>query len=259
MGVMGEVAVRALLLMAVLAAPKPTFVSLDIPARKQHANAPPSGWCGETAIQEGLLHLGVWASQRIIHDAGKSKHPDLYSDELPTALAQLGVTYATYAPKNKGFGAYEAFVRDAVNNGDPVLAGVKILPSEHPTWGLDHFVLVVGHGQQGLLANTTWGTRVWASETTTEGISFKNAFYALRLTGVVRSKGALPARLTVLEETLATVKLRIACVADKGDHRVERRHHAWDAKPEWTQAVAGASVIVSIDAEREARFQCVAA
>ena len=37
-------------------------LALAIPARKQHEDAPPSGWCGETAIQEGLLHLGVWAS-----------------------------------------------------------------------------------------------------------------------------------------------------------------------------------------------------
>jgi len=259
----GEIAVRVLLLVAVLAAPKPTTLLLDVPARKQHGKAPPAGWCGETAIQEALLHFGVWASQRIIHGAGNSVHPDLYSSEIPTALSQLGVGYVAYGPKAKGFAAYESFVRGALDSGDPVLAGVKILPTEHPAWGLDHFVLVVGHGDKGLLVNTTWGTRVWANDTTTKGISFKNAFYALRLTGVARSKGAFAARLTVLEETPSTVKLRVECAGKPGEVRVERRKHAWDVKPEWSQTVkavdARVVTVVTVDAESQARFQCVGA
>jgi TRAP-type C4-dicarboxylate transport system substrate-binding protein len=37
--------------------------------------SPKSGWCGETAIQEGLLHLGMWAPQRLINKAGKGVEP----------------------------------------------------------------------------------------------------------------------------------------------------------------------------------------
>ncbi len=50
-----------------------------------------------------------------------------------------------------------------------MLAGVKVLPTQHPEWGLDHFVLVVGHGDQGLLVNTTWGDRRWVRDTDTPG------------------------------------------------------------------------------------------
>ena len=58
-------------------------------------------------IQEALLHYGVWAPQSTIHRAGNSKHPDLYSDEIPTALATLGVQSTKYVAKTKGFAAYE--------------------------------------------------------------------------------------------------------------------------------------------------------
>src|SRR5215210_6311635 len=60
---------------------------LPIPARAQAPESPPSGWCGETAIQEGLLHLGVWAPQALINQAGHPSHPDLYSPDMPVALA----------------------------------------------------------------------------------------------------------------------------------------------------------------------------
>ena len=76
-----------------------------------------------------------------------------------------------------------AWVKSALDEGVPVLAGVKILPTEHPDWGLDHFVLVVGHGDDGLLVNTTWGTRQWVSDRTAptkeKALSFKNAFYGI--------------------------------------------------------------------------------
>src|SRR5438874_7332852 len=74
------------------AAPKPIDPAddakraLPIPARTHAPEAPPEGWCGETAIQEGLLYLGVWAPQAIINRAGHPSHPDLYSNEIPIAL-----------------------------------------------------------------------------------------------------------------------------------------------------------------------------
>ena len=157
---------------------------LPIPARDQAPEAPPEGWCGETAIQEGLLYRGVSISQRVINQAGKPVHPDLYSTEIPIALTKLGVRYTVYSPARGGFDAFSQWVRGALEEGDPVLAGVKILPTEHPNWGLDHFVLVVGYGPKGLLVNTTWGTRQWVSDTRSPGLSFANAFYAIRLRGV---------------------------------------------------------------------------
>lgn len=185
--------------------------TLDIPARKQDLQSPRAGWCGETAIQEALLHLGIWAPQRFINLAGKPVHPDLYSNEIPVALTTLGVEFTVYAPTKGSFEAYERWVGDALDHDEPVLAGLKILPTAHPEWGLDHFVLVVGHGAEGLLVNTTWGTRQWVKDTITPGMSFKNAFYALRIRGLVPPRNAHPARLTVLGESSTLVTLRIEC------------------------------------------------
>jgi hypothetical protein len=156
---------------------------LAIPARSQAPEAPPSGWCGETAIQEGLLHLGVTRSQSAINKAGHPAHADLYATEIPRALTELGVKFTPYAGA-RGYEPYRAWVIKALEAGHPVLAGVKLVPSEHPSWGLDHFVLVVGHGRRGLLVNTTWGYRAWVSDDGASGLSFKGAFYGLRLDGV---------------------------------------------------------------------------
>ena len=186
-------------------------VVLPVPARSHAPESPKEGWCGETSIQEGLLHLGVWAPQRVINKAGKPSHPDLYSPDIPVALAELGVRFSMYQPKTRGFGAYSDWVKKAIDDGVPVLAGVKILPTKHPEWGLDHFVTVIGYGEQGLLVNTTWGSRQWVDDKATTGLSFTNAFYAIRFDGLKLAAGRTVARVTVLEETTEKVKLKVTC------------------------------------------------
>src|SRR5688500_8707645 len=181
-------------------------VVLPVPARSHAPEAPKEGWCGETAIQEGLLHFGVWAPQRANNKAGKPGHPDLYSPDIPVALEALGVRYSTYQPKTRCFTAYSDWIKKAIDDGVPVLAGVKILRTKHPEWGLDHFVTVVGYGEKGLLVNTTWGSRQWIDDKATTGLSFANAFYAIRFDGLSQVSGRTPARLTVLEETPEKVK-----------------------------------------------------
>jgi hypothetical protein len=234
-----------------------TSAVLPIPDRPQHPSSPPSGWCGETASQEALLHYGVWAPQSTIHRAGNSKHPDLYSDEIPTALAALGVLSTKYVAMTKGFAAYEQWVREAIDRGEPVLAGVKILPTDHPEWGLDHFVLVSGYGPKGLLVNTTWDSQIWASDSTKKGISFANAFYAIRITGVTQPVKTKAARLTVLAEAKTTVRLRVTCIDGdpKARHRIERRSSLWDEAPLGFED--GSERVVDEDASRTARFACV--
>lgn len=209
---------------------------LPIPARSQATESPADGWCGETALQEALLHLGMWAPQRLINQAGRPVHPDLYSTDIPVALTALGVNYTFYVARQRGFAPFAAWVASAVDEGDPVLAGVKVLPTQHPEWGLDHFVLVVGHGEKGLLVNTTWGDRRWVGDTGAPGLSFKNAVYAIRLHGLSLPANATPARLTLLSESATKVKLRVACVQSVGT-RVEQD--------------------VVVDAADAARFQCV--
>jgi hypothetical protein len=237
-------------------------LALRIPPRAHAPEAPPEGWCGETAIQEGLLSLGVWAPQRLINKAGKPVHPDLYSSDLPVALSDLGVRYSFYGG-GKGFEAFARWVGKAVDEGDPVLAGVKILPTQHPEWGLDHFVLVVGHGDGGLLVNTTWGSRRWVSDTTTPGLSFKNAFYAIRLVGIALPPKARAARLTVLDEDASTVKVRVSCAGLQtgASYRMERRSARTDDKALWSEELVADRERVekdlSVDANRPARFHCV--
>jgi hypothetical protein len=215
---------------------------LPIPARGQAKEAPPEGWCGETAIQEALLYYGVWVPQRIVNRAGKPAHPDLYSNEIPVALTALDVRYTVYAGP-RGYEPFARWARDALDAGDPVLAGVKILPTQHPSWALDHFVLVVGYGAQGLLVNTTWGTRQWVFDTDGPGLSLKNAVYGIRLRGLASSKDATSARASVLEENARVVKLRVACPGTA----------AAPATAERTM-----ERVVTVDADSQARFQCAA-
>jgi hypothetical protein len=237
-------------------------LALPIPARDQDQEAPSSGWCGETAIQEGLLYLGAWAPQRVVNRVGRPVHPDLYSPEIPVALAALGVRHTFYAAKRPGFPAFAAWARAALEEGDPVLAGVKILPTAHPEWGLDHFVLVVGHGAKGLLVNTTWGSRAWVGDDE-KGLSFKNAVYGIRLRGLRLAKGAHPARIAVLGEGAATVAVQVTCpgLESGKPYRLERRRHAGDARPEWAETLVAASGQVTrridLPAGVPAQLQCV--
>jgi hypothetical protein len=230
---------------------------LPIPDRPQHPQSPPSGWCGETAIQEALLHFGIWAPQSKIHKSGNPKHPDLYSDEIPTALAGLGVSFAVYPAKEKGFAPYRAWVREGLERGQPTVAGVKILPTAHPDWGLDHFVLAVGEGKKGLLVNTTWDQQQWADDKATKGISFAGAFYGLRILGPKLPKGAGLARLEVLAETAKTVRLRVACVDAEPSKiwRIERRSGSDAGAPE--ASTPGSSLQVELDPAVLTRFRCV--
>lgn len=238
-------------------------LALPIPPREHAPEAPAAGWCGETAIQEGLLHLGVWAPQRIINKAGRPAHPDLYSPDIPVALSELGVKYSFYSG-SRGDGMFEQWIRRGLDEGDPVLAGVKILPTAHPEWGLDHFVLVVGYGDKGLLVNTTWGHRLWVADTTTPGLSFKNGFYAIRLGGVAVAGAGRAARVTLVEEGKTNVKLRITCPGSRAGApvRIELRRARVEDKPLWSEDLTGAAELVAkeltVDAGEIARFQCVA-
>jgi hypothetical protein len=238
-----------------------TAVVLPIPAREQSDESPAEGWCGETAIQEGLLYLGVWAPQRIIHRAGRPRHPDLYANEIPMALTVLGVRYTFYPARARSFPAFAAWARGALEDGDPVLAGVKILPTAHPRWDLDHFVLVVGHGAKGLLVNTTWGSRAWVADGET-GLSFKDAVYGIRLHGLRLAANARPARLAVLAEGEATVTVRASCTGlESGKpYRLERRRHARAPEAEWSRTLVAVSGRVdaelTFDAGVAAQLQC---
>ncbi len=116
-------------------------------------------------------------------------------------------------------------------------------------------MLVVGEGKKGLLVNTTWDEQRWADDKATKGITFANAAYGLRILGPKLPKGATFARLEVLSETLATVRVRVTCVvpAPGAAYRIERRA-GFESAP--AASVPGPSAIVDLDATKIARFRC---
>jgi hypothetical protein len=171
---------------------------------------PPEGWCGEDAIQEALFFFGAYYPQERINDAGSPAHPDLYANDIPRALGRLGFRYRSWEWKPAPLGDFIAWIRKEIAAGSPVLAGVKINPTAHPEWGLDHFVLVVGTEKGSLLLNTTWGYRSTLSESqlrsTKEGLSFANdskSYYGISILGP-KQKDCPELRTTALPATTSS-------------------------------------------------------
>ena len=88
---------------------------------------------------------------------GKPVHPDLYANEVPVAMSSLGLEFKAW--QGEGMPAFLRWVQSELAAGHPVLLGVKIYPTAHPEWGLDHFVLAVGCTKDSLTYNTTWKGR----------------------------------------------------------------------------------------------------
>ena len=151
---------------------------LDIPETGQERRRPPSGWCGEASIQMAMSYYGAYASQRTINRAGKPAHPDLYEEEMPVAMASLGLEAKGW--QGKGLSEYMAWVRAELAAGYPVVLGMKINPTTHPDWMVDHFVLAVGCTKETLTYNTTWKRQETTSNaglaSQKKGLSIANPF-----------------------------------------------------------------------------------
>lgn len=132
----------------------PSSMLLPIPNRLQDADAPPEGWCGEASIQMGLSFYNKEASQKEIHAAGKPSHPDLYSSDINRALEAFGLNYIEWNDNVKNLPKFIAWIKSNIAKGYPVFCGMKINPTRHPEWSLDHFVIAVGYNENGLYINT---------------------------------------------------------------------------------------------------------
>ena len=170
--------------------PDPVGLILPIPDRGHAPGAPRAGWCGESVIQQAALYYGTFLSQRDIHRAGHSTHPDLYASDIPRALKKVGLSFERWRAGPRRYVAFLTWIRSHLRRGHPVLAGMKIYPTAHPRWGLDHFVLVVGFQGSSLLVNTTWRRQQWLDRKQLrqqrQGLSFANRYdvhWALALTG----------------------------------------------------------------------------
>lgn len=209
-----------------LAACRPSFtppddaVTLPIADRPWDPAAPEEGWCGETSIQMAALHFGAWVPQIVANRLGRPKTPDLWEQDVPVALTALGLAFDTGPRRDPG--ALLAWSVEQLRLGRPVILGVKLVPSEHPEWDVDHLVLAVGFSREGLLINTnvddgqvraTWNGLVSADgsyEMTLLNQQHETYGYAVR--GFAKPTGA---RLEVREVDDAGVHLR-AFLGDGG-------------------------------------------
>ena len=196
--------------------PQAKAILLEIADTGQEPRRPESGWCGEAAIQMALAYYGGYASQQAINRAGKPVHPDLYEEDIPRALTNVGLESSAW--NGDGLEAFLKWIRSQLAAGHPVLLGVKIYPDTHPEWAVDHFVLAVGCTSDALTYNTTWGwaeTRTFAHLSTKEkGLSFVNrsgAYFGYAITGMKTESAPTvkPTRVTISRDGDKQVKLGI--------------------------------------------------
>jgi tetratricopeptide (TPR) repeat protein len=193
-------------------------VLLGIAPQIHALGRPPEGWCGEVAIQEALLYYGLYYPQEQINEAGSPAQPDLHSHDILKALRMLGIEYQQWPVGPSDPGDFLRWVRRQIAAGLPVLVGVKIYPTQHPEWSLDHFVLAVGVEGESLVLNTTWGFRYICTErqlrSTEEGFSFANkhnSFYGISIKGPRVPEGARPVRLFIEKETADRLQVIVKC------------------------------------------------
>lgn len=137
--------------------PPTDSLNLDIPDRQWASDAPPEGWCGEASIQMAALHFGAWLPQSAINQAGHPKTPDLWETDVPVAMRALGLRFETF--QGNGTAPFLAWIVESLRRGRPVILGVKLYPTSHPEWNVDHLVLAVGFKPEGLTLDTNWGDR----------------------------------------------------------------------------------------------------
>ena len=168
-------------------------VDLRIPDRVSDPDRPDKtvGWCGEACIQMAMGFYGKEVSQAEINKAGRPAHPDLYENDIEKALDALSVRYVAWDRSNHDPKACVAWIIDQLRQGRPLICGVKFYPDENPTWTVDHFVLAVGFGDQGLLVNTNTDGQERVSfdrlVSRNEGMSLRNKsdeYYVWTVTGL---------------------------------------------------------------------------
>jgi hypothetical protein len=126
-------------------------MSLPIADRRWEPGAPEEGWCGETSIQLAAGWYGAYVSQKTVNALGHPKTPDLWEHDVPVALEAMHLKFER-GPQKRGDAL--KWIVEQLRLNRPVVLGVKIIPTEHPEWKVDHLVLAVGFSPQRLLIDT---------------------------------------------------------------------------------------------------------
>jgi len=113
------------------------------------------GSCGEACLWSVLHWKGVEITQIEINQEAGFLERGLHADELTIPLREHNVGFINLSESVETSDSvltarrYREFLYDdvvaAVKRGNPILIGVKVLPTSFPDWPLDHFVLVVGY------------------------------------------------------------------------------------------------------------------
>jgi hypothetical protein len=191
---------------------------MAIPDRKHAPGATPDGWCGETAIQQVMLFHGAFFSQKHINSIGTPKYGGMHSSEIPGALKRLGATFKDYSGRQT-LTNFMQQIRQRGKAGTPSLVGMKINPTKHPAWDLDHFVIVSGASEKSMVLNTTWGRTDTMTNaqlaSTNKGLSFKHRrdwYYGLAIGGFSGSdKLDAKVRIYVTKENIRQAAVIVVC------------------------------------------------
>ncbi len=190
-------------------------VLLPIADRRWEPGAPEEGWCGETSIQLAAGWYGAYVSQKKVNELGHPKTPDLWEHDVPVALAAMHLNFER-GPQKRADAL--KWVVAQLRLSRPVVLGVKLIPTEHPEWKVDHLVLAVGFSPEGLVIDTNAEegqiTVSWAGLQRAEGdqgyslVSQSGEVFAFSISGFEKPSPT-PVRVQITEDSMIEVTMPI--------------------------------------------------
>ena len=190
--------------------------ALPIDDRQWDAEAPAEGWCGETSIQLAAGWYGAYAAQAKVNALGHPKTPDLWEYDVPVALEAMHLRFTrgpqTLVPALR-------WIVEELRREHPVVLGLKLVPTEHPEWAVDHLVLAVGFSPDGLLIDTNAEegqiTVSWAGLQRAEGdreytlVNHTGEVFAFAVDGF-EAQPTLPVRVRIVSQDTTSAVLDVS-------------------------------------------------
>ncbi|MCK4252229.1 SEL1-like repeat protein [candidate division WOR-3 bacterium] len=114
------------------------------------------GSCGECCLWSILQARHIEATQVEINKAGGDPGRGLHVNELFDVLSEYDINFVNLSRSlgtsdsiltSKRYYSFLDNVILKVEQGHPVLIGIKVYPTQSPDWACDHFVLVIGYNE----------------------------------------------------------------------------------------------------------------